>query len=274
MRALKCVPSSDCDAARALRAGRRGSGARLLQGSWRVKFTCLPRQVRRARARRAPIMTRMDLTPAAPAAQPSAGDEQLLASARRALGVEARAVEALTPRLDGAFAQACRICLECRGRVVVTGMGKSGPHCRQDCRHARQHRHAGLLPAPGGSRPRRPRHDHARGCGAGAVEFRRDARAGAAAAAPGAPRRAADRHDRQARLHARARGERGARRRASPRKPARSISPRPPAPRPRSPWAMRWRWRCWRRAASRARISRARIPAARSGAGCCCTSRT
>ena len=68
----------------------------------------------------------MDLTPAAPAAQASAGDEQLLASARRALGIEARAVEALTPRLDGAFVHACRICLECRGRVVVTGMGKSG----------------------------------------------------------------------------------------------------------------------------------------------------
>src|SRR5580658_8815742 len=76
-----------------------------------------------ARGARTPIMTRMDLTPAAPAA---AGDEQLLASARRALGVEARAVEALTPKLDGAFVQACRICLQCRGRVVVTGMGKSG----------------------------------------------------------------------------------------------------------------------------------------------------
>src|SRR5580700_2795168 len=79
-----------------------------------------------ARGARTPIMTRMDLTPAAPAAQASAGDEQLLASARRALGVEARAVEALTPKLDGAFVQACRICLQCRGRVVVTGMGKSG----------------------------------------------------------------------------------------------------------------------------------------------------
>jgi hypothetical protein len=30
----------------------------------------------------------------------------------------------------------------------------------------------------------------------------------------------------------------------SPRRPARSTSPRPPAPRPRSRWATRWRWRC------------------------------
>jgi arabinose-5-phosphate isomerase len=71
-------------------------------------------------------MTTMDLTPAAPAAPAPVGDEQLLASGRRALGIEARAIESLTPRLGPAFAHACRICLECRGRVVVTGMGKSG----------------------------------------------------------------------------------------------------------------------------------------------------
>jgi arabinose-5-phosphate isomerase len=76
---------------------------------------------------RTPIMALMTLPPAAPATPDrSAGDEQLLASARRALDIEARAVEALSPRLGPQFAQACRICLECRGRVVVTGMGKSG----------------------------------------------------------------------------------------------------------------------------------------------------
>ena len=69
----------------------------------------------------------MDLQPAAPAPPHAAVDDaQLLASARRALGIEARAIETLTPRLGPAFARACRICLECRGRVVVTGMGKSG----------------------------------------------------------------------------------------------------------------------------------------------------
>jgi arabinose-5-phosphate isomerase len=53
-------------------------------------------------------------------------DEQLLGSARRALSIEARALAALAPRLDAKFAAACRICLDCQGRVVVTGMGKSG----------------------------------------------------------------------------------------------------------------------------------------------------
>ena len=77
-------------------------------------------------------MKRMDLHPAAARTpNPTPDDEQLLASARRALGIEARAVEALTARLGAAFAQACRVCLACHGRVVVTGMGKSGHIARK-----------------------------------------------------------------------------------------------------------------------------------------------
>jgi arabinose-5-phosphate isomerase len=72
-------------------------------------------------------MNCMDLHPAtapAPAAPPQ--EAAFLASARRALAIEAQAVQALGARLGASFAEACRICLECRGRVVVTGMGKSG----------------------------------------------------------------------------------------------------------------------------------------------------
>src|SRR5262252_4648210 len=50
----------------------------------------------------------------------------LIAAGRRALEIEGRALAALVPRLDDGFAQACAICLQCRGRVIVTGMGKSG----------------------------------------------------------------------------------------------------------------------------------------------------
>src|SRR5438874_12504837 len=72
-------------------------------------------------------MTVMDLHPAAaPSPAPQPDEEQRLAPGRRALAIEARAVEALTARLGTAFAQACRVCLACHGRVVVTGMGKSG----------------------------------------------------------------------------------------------------------------------------------------------------
>jgi arabinose-5-phosphate isomerase len=69
-------------------------------------------------------MRRMDFP--ATAAPAPVSTEQLLTSGRRALEIEARALEGLAPRLDAAFAQACRVCLECQGRVVVTGMGKSG----------------------------------------------------------------------------------------------------------------------------------------------------
>lgn len=53
-------------------------------------------------------------------------DEALVAAARRVLDIESRAVAAMGDRLDEAFAEACRICHGTRGRVVVTGMGKSG----------------------------------------------------------------------------------------------------------------------------------------------------
>jgi arabinose-5-phosphate isomerase len=50
----------------------------------------------------------------------------LIAAGRRALEIEGRAIAALQPRLDATFARACALCLESRGRVIVTGMGKSG----------------------------------------------------------------------------------------------------------------------------------------------------
>ncbi len=53
-------------------------------------------------------------------------DHDYIARARRVLEIEARAVADLAPRLDEGFARACQLCLDCQGRVVVTGMGKSG----------------------------------------------------------------------------------------------------------------------------------------------------
>lgn len=42
------------------------------------------------------------------------------------LKTEAEAVAALSGRLDSSFEQACELILNCEGRIVVTGMGKSG----------------------------------------------------------------------------------------------------------------------------------------------------
>ncbi len=66
-----------------------------------------------------------------PADLPAADAAALLRSARRTFEIESAALAALHSRLDEAFARACRICLACRGRVVVTGMGKSGHIARK-----------------------------------------------------------------------------------------------------------------------------------------------
>jgi arabinose-5-phosphate isomerase len=58
-------------------------------------------------------------------------DAQLEDYARRALAIEADAVRALLPKIDSRFARACHVCLACQGRVVVTGMGKSGHIARK-----------------------------------------------------------------------------------------------------------------------------------------------
>lgn len=58
-------------------------------------------------------------------------DGHLLALAREVLEVEARAVQRLAPRLGDEFLAACRACLACRGRVIATGMGKSGHIARK-----------------------------------------------------------------------------------------------------------------------------------------------
>jgi len=47
-------------------------------------------------------------------------------SAKRVLRIEAAAIEGLLERLDASFDRAVEIFLQCKGRVVVTGMGKSG----------------------------------------------------------------------------------------------------------------------------------------------------
>jgi arabinose-5-phosphate isomerase len=49
-----------------------------------------------------------------------------MALAREVIDIEARAVAALAERIDGAFQRAVELLLACSGRVVVSGVGKSG----------------------------------------------------------------------------------------------------------------------------------------------------
>ena len=49
-----------------------------------------------------------------------------LDAGRRVLDIEARAVQALVQRLDAGFSEAVDLLYDCKGKVVVSGMGKSG----------------------------------------------------------------------------------------------------------------------------------------------------
>ena len=52
--------------------------------------------------------------------------DSFIQSARRTLQIEAQSVAALEQNLDHNFSRACELALNCKGRVIVTGMGKSG----------------------------------------------------------------------------------------------------------------------------------------------------
>lgn len=58
-------------------------------------------------------------------------DVSLVEEGRRVLLAEAAAVEALAPRLGDAFVAACRLVAEAPGRVVLSGIGKSGHIARK-----------------------------------------------------------------------------------------------------------------------------------------------
>lgn len=51
--------------------------------------------------------------------------------ARRVLEIEARAVQEIASQIDESFTRALKIILECRGRIVVSGIGKSGHVARK-----------------------------------------------------------------------------------------------------------------------------------------------
>jgi len=52
--------------------------------------------------------------------------DALLGLARAVIETEARAVSDLLQRIDDTFERACRVMLQCSGRIVVIGVGKSG----------------------------------------------------------------------------------------------------------------------------------------------------
>lgn len=53
-------------------------------------------------------------------------DSNFIASAKRTVQLEANAVQSLEGRIGADFTRACELILACKGRTIVTGMGKSG----------------------------------------------------------------------------------------------------------------------------------------------------
>jgi len=69
-----------------------------------------------------------------------------LSLARKVLETEANAILELVERVGQDFAVAVDLLHQCRGRVIVTGMGKSGDRLPQDRGDALEHRDARVLP--------------------------------------------------------------------------------------------------------------------------------
>ncbi len=57
--------------------------------------------------------------------------EKFYQSALAVIDIEARAINSLKERIDTQFATACEYLLDCNGRIIVTGMGKSGHIARK-----------------------------------------------------------------------------------------------------------------------------------------------
>ncbi|PID46822.1 MAG: D-arabinose 5-phosphate isomerase [Proteobacteria bacterium] len=52
--------------------------------------------------------------------------DELIATAQQVITDEKNAIQSLNERLDDSFVGACQTILECKGRVIIAGMGKSG----------------------------------------------------------------------------------------------------------------------------------------------------
>ncbi|MDX1513379.1 MAG: KpsF/GutQ family sugar-phosphate isomerase [Gammaproteobacteria bacterium] len=70
------------------------------------------------------VIQRAATAPGRDSGEPDA--DRLIRAGREVIETEARALGDLASRVDEAFVRACNLMYACRGRVVVTGMGKSG----------------------------------------------------------------------------------------------------------------------------------------------------
>ena len=56
----------------------------------------------------------------------SKNDKKMISVGRKVIEIESIAVNKLLEKIDQSFVKACEAMKDCKGRVIVTGMGKSG----------------------------------------------------------------------------------------------------------------------------------------------------
>ena len=78
-----------------------------------------------------PDLMQAKIQPISPIARPALDIAALTRSALTVIETEAHAISILKSRVDGTFLRACELMLDCPGRVVVSGMGKSGHVARK-----------------------------------------------------------------------------------------------------------------------------------------------
>ena len=71
------------------------------------------------------------VAPPSAVTHPMLDPESLTRSALTVIDTEARAIDVLKGRINDAFLKACQLMFECPGRIVVSGMGKSGHIARK-----------------------------------------------------------------------------------------------------------------------------------------------
>lgn len=109
----------------------------------------------------------------------------LLEAGRQTLMLELQEASRLPERLGDDFIRAAETIIHCEGKLVVSGIGKSGHIGKKLKRHLRQHRHPGIFCSPGGSAARRPRNARQPRRDAVYLLLRQRQRAGSYRSAPG-----------------------------------------------------------------------------------------
>ncbi len=85
--------------------------------------------------------------------------DALLNAGRQTLMLELQEASRLPERLGDDFVRAANTIIHCEGKVIVSGIGKSGHIGKKNRGNPRQYRHPRLFCTSGGSIARRLRHD-------------------------------------------------------------------------------------------------------------------